>query len=272
MAIIVTKLKINNCEFEIFEGQFKHHIELVRNHLWEPNTFDIFEAFLDQEHSYIDIGAWIGITSLYGCQLAKHCYAIEPDPIAFSYLKDNIALNCNLKSKITPFDYCIYHENGIVTLGNQTDLIGGDNQSSICFPNAPLTWQVPAITLEKFFDDNDIKDCNFIKMDIEGAEATVIPTMQKIIQKFNPTLFSAVHPYKFGDNFEQSIQGIVQILKNYNHIFTAHGLEISTDVLFNEGVAGPSYELLATNVNINDLRKTRWGSHIKTKSWEREVF
>ena len=60
--------------------------------VWEPETFKIFDIFLDKNHSYIDLGAWIGPTVLYGCQNAKFCYAVEPDPVAFKNLKNNIDL------------------------------------------------------------------------------------------------------------------------------------------------------------------------------------
>jgi len=70
------KFYVNTSKNEWFWNQ-------VETNLWEPDTFKIFDKFIDKEHSYIDIGAWIGPTVLYGCQISKHCYAIEPDPIAF---------------------------------------------------------------------------------------------------------------------------------------------------------------------------------------------
>ena len=60
-----------------------------KNKSWERNTHKIFDKFLDSNHSYIDIGAWIGPTVLYGAQIAKKVYAIEPDPIAFKELEKN---------------------------------------------------------------------------------------------------------------------------------------------------------------------------------------
>lgn len=42
-----------------------------KNKSWERNTQKIFDKFLDSNHSYIDIGAWIGPTVLYGAQIAK---------------------------------------------------------------------------------------------------------------------------------------------------------------------------------------------------------
>ena len=69
--------------------------------VWEPETFKIFDIFLDKNHSYVDLGAWIGPTVLYGCQNAKFCYAIEPDPVALKQLKNNEDLNPNLISRIS---------------------------------------------------------------------------------------------------------------------------------------------------------------------------
>ena len=54
---------------------------------WEKETYRIFNKFLDSNYSYIDIGAWIDSTVLYGTHLAKKVYTIELDPIVFKELK-----------------------------------------------------------------------------------------------------------------------------------------------------------------------------------------
>ena len=36
---------------------------------YEKNTYKIFDKFLDENHSYIDIGAFIGSTVLYGANI-----------------------------------------------------------------------------------------------------------------------------------------------------------------------------------------------------------
>lgn len=264
-------LKIHDKEFNICAIEhFKGYIELVKNGLWEPNTFRVFDAFLDASHSYIDIGAWLGITSLYGCQKAKHCYAIEPDPVAFGYLKANVALNPSLQAKLTLSTVCIYHCNEPVTLGSRTSSAGGDSESSVCFSDAPLTWRVEGMTLERYFQEEQIEDCNFIKMDIEGAERTVLPNMKKLLLERKPTLFVAIHPLKFGDDFEEAILGIIDVLKIYKHVITADGLEIIPEVMLNENLKGPSYELVATDLPPETLKLSAWGKGIKFKSWMAE--
>ena len=84
------KIQKNDKIFFVNSSQLNHFWAQLQLNLWESNTFKIFDTFLDSNHSYIDLGAWIGPTVLYGCQKAKFCYAIEPDPVAFKQLKNNV--------------------------------------------------------------------------------------------------------------------------------------------------------------------------------------
>lgn len=53
---------------------------------WEDRTFIILDTFLDARRSFIDVGAWIGPTVLYGAAKAQHIYCFEPDPEAYRVL------------------------------------------------------------------------------------------------------------------------------------------------------------------------------------------
>ncbi|PEC43110.1 hypothetical protein CON11_19670 [Priestia megaterium] len=53
----------NNINFSVTSNPLTQWIwnEMHQNN-WEEETFEIFDRFLNNEHSYIDIGAWIGPT------------------------------------------------------------------------------------------------------------------------------------------------------------------------------------------------------------------
>ncbi len=53
---------------------------------WEPETLAVLRDHLDRDHDYLDIGAWIGPTVLYGARKARHVWCFEPDPVAFRHL------------------------------------------------------------------------------------------------------------------------------------------------------------------------------------------
>ena len=172
--------------------------ESVREGVWEPATFAVFERFVDRQHSYIDMGAWIGPTLLYGCQLAKTAYGIEPDPIAYAELVANVTCNKPLTDNVRLFNVCIALASGKVGFGSLAE--GGDSESSLLFSGKPTNWIVNGLTFEDFIQQNGITDCSFIKIDIEGGEYTILPTMASYLRLHQPTIHLSLHPHLLGES------------------------------------------------------------------------
>jgi FkbM family methyltransferase len=208
----------------LWKNDFWHSVEENR---WENEAYAILSTFLDKNNSYIDIGAWIGPTVLFGSQVARHCYAIEPDPVAFAALKNNIAINPGIVNKITLFEGCISDKCGKVRLGTKTNF--GDSGSSLLF-DKDAAIEVESLTLDEFLKKNKIIDCNFIKMDIEGGEAIVLPYIKKYLHSIMPTLFLSLHPFFF-KNKETDVASIIDMLRIYPCIFNIDGTRTSLDKL-----------------------------------------
>lgn len=211
------KVTINGKNFFVKYDPFW---DTVANNQWEPNTFQIFDRFIDEDHSFIDIGAWIGPTTLYGCQLSKYCYSFEPDSIAFNELKKNVSLNPHLKQKIKLYDYCISDSCGKIRFGSRTTF--GDTMSSILFNDSKKSLFVKTITLQKFIQQNKISDCNFIKMDIEGGETIVLPHIKNYLAIEKPTIHLSLHPHLFKD-LENDSKLLIKTLEIYKNIFNNQG-------------------------------------------------
>jgi len=235
-------------QFFVWNLFFKSFWHKVKSNKWEPDTFAVFNKFLDTKHSYIDIGAWIGPTVLYGCQIAKHCYAIEPDPVALKSLKENIKLNKQLEKKITVFNCCIGNSCGQVKLSSRFGF--GDSTSSLLSAKSKKTISVHSITLEEFLKLNKIVDCNFIKMDIEGGELIVLPNIKEYLKKYKPTLFISLHPFRF-ENLKGDSEKIVNVLKIYKYIFDSAGNRLDLDKLYSLLLSGRGYDVIATDKNWN---------------------
>ncbi|HXL97289.1 MAG TPA: FkbM family methyltransferase [Steroidobacteraceae bacterium] len=153
---------------------------------WEPDTFAIFDRFLDRQHCSIDVGAWIGPTLRYGCQLAKMAYGLEPDPIAFAELEQNIDLNRAMSDSIRLHQACIAPKTALVAVGSRGQ--GGDCTSSLLFGSRRTRWTVNAFSLDDFIRRNDIGACNVIMMEIERGAYQVLPTRAGYLQANRPTL------------------------------------------------------------------------------------
>ncbi|MFI4868052.1 MAG: FkbM family methyltransferase [Steroidobacterales bacterium] len=185
-------ISLQNKEFKVSPGKNGAFWREVAKGTWESDTFAIFDRFLDRQHSYIDIGAWIGPTLLYGCQLAKSAYAVEPDPLAFAELEQNIDLNRPTTDNIRVLNICIAPKSGEVAFGSRGQ--GGDSTSSLLFGKKKTHWTVKGLSFDDFIRESNITECNFIKMDIEGGEYAILPTMVDYLKLNRPTLHLSLHP------------------------------------------------------------------------------
>ena len=61
---------------------------------WEQDTFAVFDKYLKKDKVFIDIGAWIGTTSMYGSRKSKHVYSVEADSLSIKDLSQNLSDNC----------------------------------------------------------------------------------------------------------------------------------------------------------------------------------
>jgi FkbM family methyltransferase len=202
---------------------------------WEPETFRIFDRFLSPDHSYIDIGAWIGPTVLYGSRTARVAYGLEPDPIAYAELERNVAVNRDCATNIKLFNACIATRSGEVSLGSRG--AGGDSTSSLLFAHKKTHWTVKAFSFADFIEQNRIADCNFIKMDIEGGEYKILPTMAAYLKRHRPTLHLSLHPcylkwrpLGWPGRVMARLVATVRLLRSidfYRHIYDHNGCELT---------------------------------------------
>jgi len=124
----------------------------------------------------IDLGANIGVVSILLSLLLKsenlRIYSIEPHPSVFECLQKNIELY-ELQNTIHSFRLCI--GSGYRYLMDRTiRRNSGASRVSETDGNIP----VQAMTLDSFFDLNQILNVDIIKIDIEGSEYRVFSEFQ----------------------------------------------------------------------------------------------
>ncbi|MCK9458630.1 MAG: FkbM family methyltransferase [Proteobacteria bacterium] len=202
------KINVANRQFFISPSHYPLFWDRVENNTWEPITYQILNRYVNPNKDYIDIGAWIGPTILYAAQIAKRSFAIEPDPVAYQKLLENVALN---NFPITTNCCAISDTNETLKLG--THECFGDSMSSIMVQTGDLV-DVTGITIEEFVKKNDI-DCGFIKIDIEGGEVKILPSFASYLSKIKPILYVSFHDYWFCGT---DTQPMLDTLKIYNYI------------------------------------------------------
>jgi FkbM family methyltransferase len=166
--------------------------EVFRAGKWEEATLDTFDRHLDPSTVFVDIGAWIGPTTLYAAARAKRVIAIEADPVAAGLLRKNVALNPLLAERIEIIERAISSERGTLRMGSKGSK--GDSMSSVFFGGKENSWEIQTITpaeiSRKLGEDEPV----FLKMDIEGAEYHVLPAITPLLERRDIAVLIAFHP------------------------------------------------------------------------------
>lgn len=244
---------------------------------WEPETFRILQAFLDTRSAYIDVGAWIGPTSLFAASYAERVVAFEPDPTAYSHLARNLELNPNLAAKVQVVRAALSTENSTLPLYSRWEF--GDSGSSLLsrIKARGTAIEVTTQTLQDTLAQCGVERVDFIKMDIEGGEFDVIPAIVPFLKQQLPVLYLSFHLDALSEalvSVETSnrlavkasnmvgrlgwnpalekarsaalarLRGLTELLGFYDFIYTASGTRLSREVLEADIVAYGNEALL----------------------------
>lgn len=191
---LVKKVEKNSLSFKVtFTNNLSFWKDLEDN-IWEPETFQVFDRFLNDETYYFDIGAWIGPTVLYCAQKTKKAFAFEPDPSAFRELKANYNANTGAKwyNDVEIFNAAISDKPGKIRIGNEKSF--GNSNSSILFADEKLSVEVDSISLINFIKEQKLIDKKlFLKIDIEGGEFLILPKIKDFLKELDVTIYLSVH-------------------------------------------------------------------------------
>jgi FkbM family methyltransferase len=236
---------------------------------WEWETFALFDHFIRPDTVYLDVGAWIGPTLLYGASRAKQAIGFEPDPVAFGILQQNVAANANLApTEVHPF--AISAERGRLRFGSQSK--PGDSMSSALFAGGAQTWEVEARRLEDFEGDWPKGARVFLKIDIEGGEYALLPALRDFIQRHRPTIYLSLHsnfmmaPYanrggwsrRRGEfNLFRKFLRCHPVLRSFPYVTTLAGQRLSSSDLWRRRTWLHAYALVLSHEPIPALRRSK---------------
>jgi len=186
------RVRKNKLEWAATAGNRDGFWAALENGTWEPQTFDILDACLDAETTFFDIGAWIGPTTLYGAQIARLTYSLEPDPVAHAELLENVDLNSESSwaDSIVVINGAVAPRNGDTEIGSLGQ--PGDSMSSALFANlGGPTWSVLGVTLESMIGMEAGR--KLIKIDIEGGEYAIAEDILKAADNPDVSIMISMH-------------------------------------------------------------------------------
>ncbi len=159
---------------------------------YEPMITNLITTLIKPGSVCIDVGANVGIHSLTMAQAIENngkVYAFEPHPEIIKRLCENIRINnfiqieaiqLGLSNKTSS---AILKDEGFDIANKGTAKIIEDLDSS----DKP-TFTISTITLDEFVEQRELKQLDFIKIDVEGHESAVFEGAEKTIAKFHPII------------------------------------------------------------------------------------
>ena len=166
--------------------------------VWEPDTLEIIESHIDPQTMFLDIGGWIGPTTLFAACLGAAVVVVEADPKALPALKRNIALNADFSSRVETVAKALYPTSGTVKFGSRRK--GGDSMSSLVHEHMATAWEVDTITPERLAELFQGASKVFMKVDIEGGEYTILPHAKALFSLPLSAVHISLHPqFVFGE-------------------------------------------------------------------------
>jgi FkbM family methyltransferase len=139
--------------------------EVFLNQVYTPhNIFDVNDGDV-----VVDLGAHIGVFTVFAARRARNVaiYSYEPRPDNFRLLCENVRLN-GLRDCVKVFEFAVSAsaENRQFVMDSEgLGKIGETEGRSIL---------VPVVTVKDVFDSNSLSRVNFLKVDVEGEERSVL--------------------------------------------------------------------------------------------------
>ena len=219
---------------------------------------DSFTKMEYKDKVFIDIGSWIGTTSMYGCRKSKHVYSIEADNLSIKDLSLNLSNNC-INNNYTVINKAVFSkDNATINFGKNMFMKESrmnDSTSQIHNKNLDYSIQVKTITIDSILNNHNIKpsSISLIKVDIEGGEENILNDLYYLYKSHKVPIYISMHYEWWKDNNLNRFSFLTQKNKDYikNNPFT--------DLLF----TGSDIEIHTKKNKLNNIKNNKFLLSVK---------
>jgi FkbM family methyltransferase len=147
----------------------------------EPFVQQLLAERLARGSVFVDVGASVGFFTLIAARLigaTGHVYAVEPQPRAAAVLRRNVASN-HLEN-VTVLELAAGDHRGF------SNIASGDHLTARLSEVGHVVRVLP-------IDELDLPSATLIKIDVEGAETSVLAGMQRLLTLRRPSIVCEIH-------------------------------------------------------------------------------
>jgi FkbM family methyltransferase len=227
------KIYLNDTKFK-FDPYHIDTWKMISSGTWEPNSYKILSHFLTPSVVFYDLGSWIGPLTVYAAKICKSVVSFEPDPVAYQFLLWNIRLN--ELGNVIPVNAAISNSDGLIEMTNVGKL-GNSLTSQVMICPTRNKINVLSLTLETWMKLSKTEIPKFIKIDIEGGEFKLLPSIKKFLSKYKPILYLSTHtPFLIANQRREEMNRIINILGIYKTCLNEKLEQVNLKDLLNEDI------------------------------------
>lgn len=179
---------------------------------FEPAMVDLFKAFIAEEDIVFDVGANIGLTSILFSGLSSRVFSFEPSPSTFALFAEN--LNNAGARNVVPCNVGLGSSAGSSTITfSSNNRSGGFVSERIQPGEGHITEDIEILTLDDFCRDRDVSP-DFIKIDVEGFEKSVIEGGLATIDRCKPIVIAEMNSFCLNVLHRTSLPDFIDFMKS----------------------------------------------------------
>ncbi len=203
---------------------------------WETNELKVWNILAESAKTTLDIGANVGVYTILA-KLARpsaEVYSFEPNPVNFDRLNYNLSINNLSTDKLIPL--AVGDKDGTISFtvpkDDQISLVSSavENFTTSFFNIAYKNIDVKQTSIDTFISEQNLKQIDLIKIDVEYYEEFVLKGAQNLLTQFSPVIICEIFLYEVlaGDKPESELVGkipkhqainIQNLLKTHNYYF-----------------------------------------------------
>lgn len=203
-----------------------HGFYLYYEREYDDHIFQFLCRNLSRYRRALDLGANIGVYTLFLAPQMDRVDAFEPEPLVIEKLRANLALNG--VRNVVIHETCVGNVSGNIGF----DPPGRSNEGIGKVSAGPAVASVRRCTTLDDFLGDEIKEPCFIKMDVEGAEWLVLQAAQVLCRPKVPVaMLVEIHPEeirRLGGSTAQ-LRSHLENMGYALHALTASGLHVLND-------------------------------------------
>lgn len=188
----------------------------------EKTTLRAYRRLAPRGGVFIDIGANIGSHTLPLAAIAGpegRVLAVEPTRYAFEKLTANLALNPQEAARVTTVQAMLAASEEVEVpeaIASSWPILGGDDLDPLMCSRAKSTEGARAVTLDRLMAEVGLSRVDFIKLDVDGFELTVLQGAEETLQRARPRIMLELADYTLRAQ-GASLQEMLELLRGHGY-------------------------------------------------------